>query len=251
MEDGSYDVFDVEYISHLVDQLNSILRSLHINLSIPIESPTDLTPSLLIAILESLLGTRIPLDEYSVTPQGNRPGAVEGINRIQNMKIFLGILELDVLGIDAGLSDIDPRRLARGEWDEVLYVAEILCWIGRQVDLVDDSPPTPTNNGIESAIRDTIEYVIDAGTSRSDMGLGIYVPQDEKIPSRSPSMLSNDLASDIELTANFVPARAPSTCCSECGAEIQEYTKATPLLFTTNQMEHLGQLSRQDHNWSP
>ena len=53
---------EAEHISLLVDQLNDLLQILNINLSIPIESPMDLTPSLLIAILESLLGTRLPFE---------------------------------------------------------------------------------------------------------------------------------------------------------------------------------------------
>lgn len=46
------------------------------------------------------------------------------------MKIFLGVLESDVLQKDVGLSSIDPRKLATGEWDETVFVGEVLCWIG-------------------------------------------------------------------------------------------------------------------------
>ncbi|CAL1712676.1 unnamed protein product [Somion occarium] len=48
------------------------------------------------------------------------------------MKIFLGVLEHDVIGEDVGLSDVDPRKLAVGEWDEVVFVGELLCWLGKK-----------------------------------------------------------------------------------------------------------------------
>ena len=55
------------------------------------------------------------------------------------MKIFLGVLETDFLKTDVGLSDLDPRRLADGEWEEVLFIAELLCWVGRRAGLVSES----------------------------------------------------------------------------------------------------------------
>ncbi|KAF8076879.1 hypothetical protein FPV67DRAFT_436548 [Lyophyllum atratum] len=123
----------------LVRQLNALLDALHI--PIPLESPTELTPSLLIAILESLLSTRIPQDI--------NPPTRENIS-LQNTKLFLGILETDVLKIDVGLSNIDPRRLAIGEQEECGYVGELLCWVGRRLGHItsedpfelDDEPPS-------------------------------------------------------------------------------------------------------------
>jgi hypothetical protein len=52
------------------------------------------------------------------------------------MKIFLGVLETDVVNEDVGLSDIDPRRLAAGEWEEVVFIAKLLCWLGKQTGLL-------------------------------------------------------------------------------------------------------------------
>lgn len=107
--------------------MNVLLRALQ--LPILLQSPTDLTPSLLIAILESLLSKRIPL-EFS--PSRNRSKT-----NVQSMKIFLGVLESDILKMDVGLSTVDPRRLANGEWDEVVFVGEILCWVGRKLGLME------------------------------------------------------------------------------------------------------------------
>ncbi|KAF8237920.1 hypothetical protein L208DRAFT_1450495 [Tricholoma matsutake] len=93
----------------LLNQLNVLLRALQ--LPILLQSPTDLTPSLLIAIMESLLSKRIPL-EFS--PSRNRSKT-----NVHSMKIFLGVLESDILKMDVGLSTVDPRRLANGEWEEL------------------------------------------------------------------------------------------------------------------------------------
>ncbi|KAG5644818.1 hypothetical protein DXG03_007640 [Asterophora parasitica] len=104
----------IEYATHvsLVKQLNDLLKALCI--PIPLQAPSELTPSLLIAILESLLSTRISQDTFSQ----NR----ESLN-IQNTKIFLGVLETDVLKMDVGLSNLDPRKLARGELEEVGHIS--------------------------------------------------------------------------------------------------------------------------------
>lgn len=46
------------------------------------------------------------------------------------MKIFLGVLHDDALFQNVGLDRIDPRRLADGGNDEVLWTAALLCWMG-------------------------------------------------------------------------------------------------------------------------
>ena len=114
----------------LMKQLNALLASLH--LPIPLTSPTDLTPLLLIAILESLTGMRLHITYNHDHKDSKRTHA----GKVQAMKIFLGVLETDFLQMDVGISDIDPIRLADGEWEEVLYIAELLCWVGRQAGLV-------------------------------------------------------------------------------------------------------------------
>lgn len=125
----------------LVAQLNVLLTSL--NLPIPLISPTDLTPSLLIAILESILGIRIPLINSKIDSKQSKA------TKIQNMKIFLGVLETDILQRDVGLSELDPRKLADGEWEEVLYIAQLLCWIGRRMGYI---PRRTQKKGEESTI---------------------------------------------------------------------------------------------------
>jgi hypothetical protein len=141
----------------LVDQLNDMLSSL--NLPLNLISPTDLTPSLLIAILESILAVRIPLVDRNKESKRSRA------SKIQNMKIFLGVLETDILKADVGLSDVDPRRLADGEWDEVFFIAELLCWIGRKMGFIQRhkaaaqlNKPGPSNASTSTKIHGAVPH---------------------------------------------------------------------------------------------
>ena len=106
----------------LTSYLNELIKKLGI--PVTVEAPCELTPSLLLAILECVTRRRLPI------PQAVRR-ARDMQAKIQVMKIFLGVLESDVLQEDVGLSEVDPRRLAAGEWGEVVFVGEILCWLGK------------------------------------------------------------------------------------------------------------------------
>ncbi|RPD62704.1 hypothetical protein L227DRAFT_573233 [Lentinus tigrinus ALCF2SS1-6] len=125
----------------LVDNLNELIRKLSIPLPFALETPWDLTPGLLLGILESILQQRLPIPPVV---RASRDFA----NKVQAMKIFLGVFENDILGgEDVGLSDVDPRRLATGEEDEVEFIGELLCLLGRQRGILagpsheDDLPP--------------------------------------------------------------------------------------------------------------
>ncbi|KAI8994246.1 hypothetical protein BD414DRAFT_481869 [Trametes punicea] len=129
----------------LVNSLNELLERLHMKLPFPLESPFDLTPSLLLGILESILECRLPI-----------PSAIRAsrdfASKVQAMKIFLGVFETDVLGgLDVGLSDIDPRRLAAGEEDEVVFIGELLRWLGRQRGILSPEASPSTSRGHHSA----------------------------------------------------------------------------------------------------
>ncbi len=86
----------------LVKQLNQLLIYLHIPIP-PLDSPLDLTPLLLLAILESLLGARLAippkLRDVAVSKTAEAFTA-----KVQCMKIFLGVLESDMIQMDLGLS---------------------------------------------------------------------------------------------------------------------------------------------------
>ena len=78
-------------------------------------------------------------------------------SKVEAVKIFLGVLGNDVLKID--LSDVDPRRLARGEWREVVYVGLLLIQVATQVGLLEpealdiiDLDPDATTSQIGSEV---------------------------------------------------------------------------------------------------
>ncbi|KAJ7436267.1 hypothetical protein B0H11DRAFT_660277 [Mycena galericulata] len=110
----------------LILQLNQLLTSL--DLPITIYSHEQLTPSLLICILESLLSLRLPI---SPADRDALFSSTTTKVHCDCMKIFLGVLQADVLQQDVGLSNVDPRRLARGEDTETIFVGRLLCWYGR------------------------------------------------------------------------------------------------------------------------
>ncbi|KAI0947538.1 hypothetical protein AcW1_007739 [Taiwanofungus camphoratus] len=118
----------------LVFSLNDLLEKLR--LAITIESPVDLTPSFLVAILESILQSRLDIST-DIRESRDFP------SKVQAMKMFLGVLENDVIRMDVGLSEVDPRKLAAGEWDEVVFVGELLCWLGKVAGIL---PSTSANN---------------------------------------------------------------------------------------------------------
>ena len=123
----------------LSSPLTVLLNELLDRLGLPfvLDTPLDLTPSLLLAILESLLQSRLPV---SSSIRESRSDAA----KVQAMKIFLGVLEADIINEDIGLSDIDPRRLAAGEWEEVVSVAKLLCWLGKQMGLLQSKHTSST-----------------------------------------------------------------------------------------------------------
>ena len=174
----------------LVKQLNLLLSKL--NISLDLISPTDLTPSLLIAILESLLDRRIP------TVRSSNPKH----SHTQNMKIFLGVLETDILQVDVGLSDVDPGKLANGEWDEVFFIAELLCWIGRQIGLL---PPTKRKRRkSKKAMKQVLNQAPEPSLLQDETQ---PQPQPQPQPASSKSQL------DLEAEALFQsrPAASPPT----------------------------------------
>ncbi|KAF7341114.1 hypothetical protein MVEN_01845600 [Mycena venus] len=124
----------------LLIQLNQLLLSL--NIPITIKSHTELVPSLLIAILESLLSTPLPISE-------EHRKASSAAAKEHCMKIFLGVMQADILKQDVGISNVDPRRLARGADEETIFVARLLCWYGRRRGLISRSNPGAEGRRIE------------------------------------------------------------------------------------------------------
>ena len=107
----------------LTTTLNALLKGLR--LPFVLESPFDLAPRMLLAILECIIESRLPLSREIRESQSD-------LDKVEAMKIFLGVLETDIIKMDVGLSDVDPRALARGEERETVFVGELLCWLGQK-----------------------------------------------------------------------------------------------------------------------
>ena len=230
----------------LMKQLNALLTSLH--LPIPLTSPTDLTPRLLIAILESLMDMRLPIN-YSNEPRHTHAEKVEA------MKIFLGVLETDFLQIDAGLSDIDPRRLADGEWEEVFFIAQLLCWIGRRADLVSSSdltPPEPQKQRLspKSQLDLDAESLFQTGSTVSGIG---------QLSERTFSPFLKESGGDSVTTANdtFEDQHGGSTSDTDAHNSftnpprcIHQITSPSLLFSVDSQIQSSSPTLSPDHNWS-
>jgi hypothetical protein len=124
----SAETLTLKAVQHIMNTHHELVRSLNallFSLDLPFElrAATELTPLLLLAILECLMGARLPL-----------PGGRDEVDKVQAMKVFLGVLEHDVVKADVGLSEVDPRTLARGGEEECVLVGEVLCWVGRRVE---------------------------------------------------------------------------------------------------------------------
>ena len=174
----------------LVNQLNALLQALQ--LPILLISPTDLTPSLLIAILESLLSTRIPL-EFS-------PSRSRSKTNIQSMKVFLGVLESDIVKMDVGLSNVDPLRLANGEWEEVVFVGEVLCWVGMRLGLIecpDEELEYVVQNDEESGV-----HTINRPYSPSPSAMSITTKKTNTISNFS---LHRHTESNTSISLSYIP----------------------------------------------
>jgi len=107
----------------LTATLNALLEGLR--LPFVLDSPLDLTPWMLLAVLECITESRLPLSKEVRESRND-------LDKVEAMKIFLGVLETDIIKMDVGLSDVDPRALARGEEHETVFVGELLCWLGQK-----------------------------------------------------------------------------------------------------------------------
>ncbi|KAJ7160428.1 hypothetical protein C8R46DRAFT_369020 [Mycena filopes] len=112
----------------LIPQFNELLGSL--DLPFLVHSHTQLTPALLISILERF-GHDLAISDSQRTRLVSSDST-----KVHCIKIFLGVLQDDVLQQDVRLSDVDPRRLALGEEEETLFICRLLCWYGRRNGLI-------------------------------------------------------------------------------------------------------------------
>ncbi|OAX36481.1 hypothetical protein K503DRAFT_721317 [Rhizopogon vinicolor AM-OR11-026] len=203
----------------LVPTLNTLL----IALSLPFElaSPTDMTPSLLLAVLESILESRLPI------PASIRASR-SSLAKVEAMKVFLGVLECDVLppDEDIGLADIDPRRLAEGGWEETVFVGELLCWLGRKRGIID----ALVGDDSEGEVDLTASILLRPDPSYVELSHITDVPRHPRVPSPS-SRSTATISAQTDLSMHDAPPIESDT--SIAYSELSDQTETQPIRDNT------------------
>lgn len=123
---------------------------------------------------------------------------------------------------EIGLADVDPRRLATGEWEEVLFVGRVLVWLARRMGYLPSSskPPSPVLSLYEEPLaessvrrqrppmhapRDSVTTNGTAGSFTNPFIVRAPSPMPSSHPSRTPSPTQ-----DTALGLSFDPPRASS-----------------------------------------
>ena len=199
----------------LVPTLNALLAAL--SLPFVLTSPTDMTPSLLLAVLESILESRLPI------PASIRASR-SSLAKVEVMKVFLGVLECDVLPSDEdiGLADLDPRRLAEGGWEEIVFVGELLCWLGRKQGIID----APVGDDSESEVDFTASMLLRPEPSNVELSYITDVPRHPRVTSPSTrSTASMSAQTDLSMhNASYIQSDT-----SIADSELSDRTETQPI----------------------
>lgn len=196
----------------LVPTLNALLAAL----SLPFEltSPTDMTPSLLLAVLESILESRLPI------PASIRASR-SSLAKVEAMKVFLGVLECDILppDEDIGLADLDPRRLAEGAWEESVFVGELLCWLGRKRGIID----ALVGDDSEGEVDFTASMLLHPEPSYTELSHITDVPRHPRVS--SPSTATMSAQTDLSMhNASYIESDT-----SIADSELSDRTETQPI----------------------
>jgi hypothetical protein len=199
----------------LVPTLNALL----VALSLPFElaSPTDMTPSLLLAVLESILESRLPI------PASIRASR-SSLAKVEAMKVFLGVLECDVLpqDEDIGLADLDPRRLAEGGWEETVFVGELLCWLGRKRSIID----ALVGDDSESEVDFTASMLLRSEPSRVELSHITDVPRHPRVASPSTRSTAT-MSAQTDLSMHNTSQAESDTSIAD--SELSDHTETQPI----------------------
>lgn len=229
----------------LTTTLNALLKGLR--LCFVLGSPSDLTPSMLLAILECILEFRLPLSREIRESKSH-------FDKVEAMKIFLGVLETDIVKMDVGLGDVDPRALARGEEPETVFVGELLCWLGQKSGILplgfrEGAVFRPAQGEVE-VVEATEEEVDDEdedvfGKARDNTISSTSSPRRVRVA--TPSTRSS-LADSANTILSMVNASHPETDTSVMTMSIDDRTvtpPATPRVFTPQPSHHSAPPSPQ------
>ena len=225
-------------INTLTVTLNALLKSLR--LPFVLDSPLDLTPYMLFAILECILESRLPLSKEIRESKSH-------FDKVEAMKIFLGVLETDIIKMDVGLGDVDPRALARGEEHETFFVGELLCWLGQKTGILPSGfkegvivPPDEGEVEVAGEIEEEVggedEDVF--GKARDNTISSTGSPRQVRVATPSTRSSLTDSANTI---LSMVDASHPETDTSVMTMSFDDRTitpPATPRVFTPQPSHH-------------
>ncbi|BFZ59445.1 hypothetical protein YB2330_000454 [Saitoella coloradoensis] len=114
---------DSSVLSARTDALLPSFNKLLAKYSLPIvSSPQELTSPLFIVLYECLSETRLPI----AVPQRR---STDHATRIKNIKLLIGTIAHDVLGMD--LSYLDPRGVVQRDGPALMDMVEVFLGIGR------------------------------------------------------------------------------------------------------------------------
>lgn len=225
-------------LNTLTTTLNALLKSLR--LPFVLGSPLDLTPWMLLAILECILEFRLPLSKEIRESKSY-------FDKVEAMKIFLGVLETDIIKMDVGLGGVDPRALARGEESETVFVGELLCWLGQKSGFLPlgfreglDARPTEGEVDVDKVTeREGEEDEEDVFGKARDNTIS---PTDShrQVQVATPSTRSS-LADSANTVLSMINASHPETDTSVMTMSFDDRTitpPATPLVFTPQPIFH-------------
>ncbi|KAH0826221.1 hypothetical protein J3R83DRAFT_5679 [Lanmaoa asiatica] len=221
-------------LSTFLPSLNALLVALA--LPFALDHPTDLTPSLLLAIFESLIGARLPIPP-SVRQSRTRDA------KSRAMLVLLGVLECDVLRggtVDAehsvtasnaddsalcgaggvsvdgwvdeiGLGEVDPERLADGGWEETIFVGELLCWLARRKGILPHTRSSRRSSHARSLYSNHHSYGTEEGEGHTaDFSTSLLLrpsptqtSQSPRPPSPSPSIDDPDADADFSALSHI------------------------------------------------
>lgn len=200
----------------LVPTLNALLAA--VSLPFELTSPTDMTPSLLLAVLESMLESRLPI------PASIRASR-SSLAKVEAMKVFLGVLECDILPPheDIGLADLDPRRLAEGGWEESVFVGELLCWLGRKRGIID----ALVGDDSEGEVDFTASMLLHPEPSYTELSHITDVPRHPRVS--SPSTATMSAQTDLSMhNASYIESDT-----SIADSELSDRTETQPITNTS------------------
>jgi len=224
---------------NVIRRVNDLLSDLCIPISI--QTPQHLAPTLLIAILESILQQRIPL---SLAARECRTHA----GRIEAMKVFLGILGDDLLQHD--LTMIDPQKLANGELKETRLISHLLSELYQNARLKEYTIGCGHSGGTPDMSAHEPDFVSEFVKGQMLDNQVTMIAHPSLGANQIPFMLSNNAAND-SLEAGMNPPRGSSVRQDGWMEGADEVGDLSIIMSASNRSFSMKRKPLDDASWSP